>query len=173
MRLKAVGGVGSGKETTGRALDWCTSSEAARAIQKIQHYGPCAHHSISLPNQTFRCSVHLNKGPCRALCQSISRSVTPISRLSTRVNREGSKRGANNDLNLNLIASQNDFRLSEHGVVSSICDVNSCLFAYFMVCSIAGFSHKITANRISNKRRFLTSIVPKSHNTPCQETCPP
>ena len=40
MCLKAVGGVGSGKETTGQALGWCTSSEPARTVQKIQHNGP-------------------------------------------------------------------------------------------------------------------------------------
>ncbi len=106
-------------------------------------------------------SGYLTKGPCRALCQSTSFSVIPISRRSTRVNRVGSKRGSNNDLKRNMIFSRTKVGLFEQGVASSNCDVNSHVSAYFMGCFIVGRFHTISAHGSSSKRRFLTWIVPK------------
>ncbi len=88
--------------------------------------------------------VHFTKGPCKALCQSISLSMMPISRCSTLVNRVGSKRGANNDLKLALIFARTETGLFAHGFAGSKCDVNSYVSAYFMMFSSVGCTNKIS-----------------------------
>ena len=90
MCLNAVGGVGSSKETTGQAFGWRTSSEADRAVWKIQHNGPYAYTAF-FAKADARCAAQ--KGPPCGQSELSLRLRQGLLLVSARVRTDGDPQG--------------------------------------------------------------------------------